>query len=104
MANREPLTREDVTEVAELALLNVSEEDLDRYTEQLDAVLDLAGQLDQFDVDGVPPTAHPFGLVNVFRGDSIDTEMAEVRQEALAAGPEVEDHQFKVPPALGESP
>lgn len=110
MANREPLTRQDVTDVAELALLNLSDDDLDRYTGQLDAVFDLASKLDEFDVSEVPPTSHPFGLVNVFRADSLasptsaaDTD-ENVRQEALAGGPDVEDNQFKVPPALGESP
>ncbi len=110
MASREPLTRQDVTDVAELALLNLSDDDLDRYTGQLDAVFDLASKLDQFDVSEVPPTSHPFGLVNVFRADSppssvgIDGTDDNVRQEALASGPDVEDNQFKVPPALGESP
>jgi len=122
MADREPLTRQDVAEVAELALLNVTDEDLDRYTGQLDAVFDLAGKLNQFDVSDVPPTSHPFGLVNVFRPDSADSNSGlahndaasnravnknavdDVRSEALAGGPDVEDSQFKVPPALGESP
>ncbi len=103
---REPLTTEDVSKVARLALLELTDDELTVFTGQLDAVLDLAEQLNQFDVDDVPPTAHPFGLVNVFRDDvPVTGEVAEsVREEALACGPEVEDHQFKVPPALGEAP
>jgi len=103
---REPLTRDDVAKVAELAMLEVSDADLDTFTGQLDAVLDLAGKLKEFDVDDVPPTAHPFGLTNVFRPDVVEqAEDAEaVREEALAGGPEIEDGRFKVPPALGEAP
>lgn len=103
---REPLTTDDVAKVAQLALLELTDEELTVFTGQLDAVLDLAEQLNQFDVDDVPPTAHPFGLVNVFRDDVAVTGDAadSIREEALAAGPEIEAHQFKVPPALGEAP
>lgn len=96
------LTRQDVAKVAKLALLDLSDEELDRFTPQLAAVLEHARDLQSFDLTGVPPTHHPFPLVNVFRPD--EPELADdVREEALAAAPAVEDHQFRVPPALGES-
>lgn len=103
---REHLTVEDVAKVAQLALLDLTDDELDRFTSQLDAVLDLADQLDRFDLDDVPPTSHPFGLVNVFREDVIDadTQVTDFRRRALEGGPEVEDGRFKVPPALGEAP
>ena len=89
--------------MANLALLDLSDDELETFTGQLDAVLDLAGRLNEFDVDDVPPTSHPFGLVNVFRPDVVEAS-ADVRAEALAAGPEIEDGRFRVPPALGEAP
>lgn len=103
---REHLTPEDVAKVAQLALLDLSDEELSRFTTQLDAVLDLADQLDSFDLDDVPPTSHPFGLVNVFRDDvpEAPAEAEEFRRLALDGGPDVEDGRFKVPPALGEAP
>lgn len=103
---RDHLTPEDVAKVAQLALLDLSDDERSRFASQLDAVLDLADQLDSFDLDDVPPTAHPFGLVNVFRDDvpPPDNDSAEFRELALKGGPEVEDGRFKVPPALGEAP
>ncbi|MDH4279309.1 MAG: Asp-tRNA(Asn)/Glu-tRNA(Gln) amidotransferase subunit GatC [Acidimicrobiia bacterium] len=103
---RAHLTTDDVAKVAKLALLELSDAELATFTGQLDAVLDLAEQLNEFDIGDVPPTAHPFGLVNVFRDDvaAIGHDAEVMREEALAAGPEVEAHQFKVPPALGEAP
>lgn len=104
--DREHLTTEDVAKVAQLAMLDLSDEDLERFTGQLDAVLDLAGQLEAFDMADVPPTSHPFGLTNVFRPDVPDetADPEAIRAEALAGGPDVEDGRFKVPPALGEAP
>ena len=97
------LDRDEVARVAQLAMLELSEADLDLFTGQLEAVLEHAQDLQAFDVTGVPPTAQPYPLVNVFRPDEI-TQSADVRDEALAAAPETEDGQFKVPPALGEAP
>jgi aspartyl-tRNA(Asn)/glutamyl-tRNA(Gln) amidotransferase subunit C len=97
------LSRQDVAKVARLALLDLSDDELDLFTGQLGAVLDRARELQAFDVEGVAPTAHPYPLANVFRPDEPDLQTA-VRDEALAAAPEIEDGCFKVPPALGEEP
>lgn len=96
-----------MAKVAKLAMLELTEDELDMFTGQLDAVLDLAGQLEAFDMADVPPTAHPFGLTNVFRDDVVeqyDTDESTARDEALAAAPEIEQGRFKVPPVLGEAP
>ena len=89
-----------------MALLELSDEDLATFPGQLEAVLDLAGQLEAFDVSDVPPTSHPFGLTNVFRADVAEpaSDAEAMRQEALAGGPEIEQDRFRVPPALGEAP
>ena len=87
-------------------MLELTDAELQMFTGQLDAVLELAGQLDRFDVDDVPPTSHPFGLTNILRPDIADPGLVDgaVRAEALAGGPEIEGDRFKVPPALGEAP
>ena len=95
------LTRDDVAKVAQLALLNLSDDEIDRFTGQLGAVLARARELQAFDIDDVPPTAHPYPLVNVFRPDDVEV-VDDIRAEALAAAPVEEDGQFRVPPALGD--
>jgi aspartyl-tRNA(Asn)/glutamyl-tRNA(Gln) amidotransferase subunit C len=98
----ERISRDDVAHVARLARLELTEEELGRFTEQLGAVLDHAADVEALDVAGVPPTAHPLPLVNVFRDDvprpSLD------REEVLAQAPAAEDGRFRVPPVLGEAP
>lgn len=97
------LTRDDAAKAAKLALLDLDDEALDRFAGQLSAVLDRARELEAFDVDDVPPTAHPYPLVNVYRPDVVE-QLDSVRDEALAAAPAVEENLFRVPPALGEEP
>ena len=100
MADR--ITRDDVKHVATLARLEVSEEELDVFTEQLAAVLAHADDVASLDTAGVPPTAHPLPLENVLRPDEVRPSLD--RAEVLAQAPAVEDDRFKVPPVLGEAP
>ena len=100
MADR--ITRDDVAHVARLARLTLTDDELDMFTDQLAAVLDHAADVEALDVEGVPPTAHPYPLVNVLRADEI--EVGVDRDEVLRAAPAVEDNQFRVPPILGEEP
>lgn len=96
------LTRDNVAKVADLARLELNEADLDRYTEQLSAVLDHAEDVASLDLDGVPPTSHPLPLVNVLRADVV-VEGVD-REEVLSQAPSVEDRRFRVPAILGEEP
>ncbi|MEY4131174.1 MAG: Asp-tRNA(Asn)/Glu-tRNA(Gln) amidotransferase subunit GatC [Actinomycetota bacterium] len=97
------LTRQDVAKVADLARLVLSDEEIDRYTEQLGAVLEHAEDVASLQIDDVPPTAHPLELVNVLRDDVIAADRID-RADVLSQAPSVEDGRFKVPAILGEEP
>jgi aspartyl-tRNA(Asn)/glutamyl-tRNA(Gln) amidotransferase subunit C len=96
------ITRDDVAHVAKLARLVLSDDELDRFTGQLAAVLDHARDVEALDVAGVPPTAHPYPLRNVMRPDEVRPSID--RDEVLASAPAAEDGRFRVPPVLGEPP
>ena len=96
------LSRDEVAHVAELARLRLTEEQLDTFTPQLAAVLDHAADVEALDLDDVPPTAHPFPLVNVWRADV--ARDAGIRDAVLEQAPAAEDGMFRVPPVLGEAP
>lgn len=99
----EHLTRTTVAHVARLAMLELSEDELETFTGQLGAVLDHAQDVESLDIGpDVPPTAHPYPLVNVVRADEVVAGVD--RDEILASAPSVEDGRFRVPPALGEEP
>jgi aspartyl-tRNA(Asn)/glutamyl-tRNA(Gln) amidotransferase subunit C len=99
----EPLTRDTVAHVARLAMLELSEQELETFTGQLGAVLDHARDVESLDIGAdVTPTAHPYPLLNVLRADEVSASVD--RDEVLAAAPAAEDGRFRVPPALGEEP
>lgn len=96
------ITPDDVAHVARLARLHLTDDELVTFTGQLDAVLGHAADVEALDLDDVPPTSHPYPLTNVLRDDVVTPSLD--REEVLAQAPAVEDHQFRVPPVLGEAP
>jgi aspartyl-tRNA(Asn)/glutamyl-tRNA(Gln) amidotransferase subunit C len=102
LAMSQRLSRDDVAHVAALARLAVTDDELDRFTEQLAAVLDHAADVAALDIADVPPTAHPLPLVNVLRDDVVAPCLD--RDEVLAQAPATETGMFRVPRILGEEP
>jgi aspartyl-tRNA(Asn)/glutamyl-tRNA(Gln) amidotransferase subunit C len=94
------LTRDDAAYVARLARIALSEEELDRYAEQLAVVLEHAAAVAALDTEGVRPTSHPLPLCNVLRSDEVRPCLE--RDTVLAEAPAAQDGRFRVPRILGE--
>jgi aspartyl-tRNA(Asn)/glutamyl-tRNA(Gln) amidotransferase subunit C len=94
--------RADVEHIAHLSRLALTDEELDRFTVQLGAVLEHAADVAALDTAGVEPTAHPLDLHNVLRDDTPIPCLD--RDEVLAMAPAAEDGRFRVPRILGEEP
>ena len=94
------LERADVARLAVLARIDMTDDDLDRLSGQLDAIIDAVATLENLDTSDVPATSHPIPMANVEREDVIEPSLTP--DEALAAAPQAEDHRFRVPQILGE--
>jgi aspartyl-tRNA(Asn)/glutamyl-tRNA(Gln) amidotransferase subunit C len=92
----------DVAHVARLARLDLTDAELERFAEQLGAVLEHARDVEALDTAGVAPTAHPLPLRNVLREDMVVPGLD--RDEVLAQAPEAESGRFRVPRILGDEP
>jgi len=92
------LTREEVIHIARLARLDLSPEEIERYREQLSAVLEYFARLAEVDTTGIPPTASVLPPRSALRRDEPRPGLS--RDELLANAPDAEDGQFKVPPVL----
>jgi aspartyl-tRNA(Asn)/glutamyl-tRNA(Gln) amidotransferase subunit C len=102
MSDERLISAEEVRHVARLARLALDEGEVDRYAAQLSAILEHVDAVRRLDTAGVPPTAHPLPVDNVLRPD---TEVPCLdRETVLAQAPLVEDHRFRVPRIMGESP
>ncbi|WP_055105209.1 Asp-tRNA(Asn)/Glu-tRNA(Gln) amidotransferase subunit GatC [Paenibacillus ihumii] len=88
----------DVEHVAKLARLNLTDEERDMFTEQLNAILQYAEKLNELDTEDVEPTTHVLRLSNVMREDIVQESLAQ--EKVFRNAPEEEDGQFKVPAVL----
>ena len=89
------LSREEVLHVARLARLHLSDDELERMREQLDAVLAYIDKLKELDVEGVEPTSHAVPLVDVMRDD--ENTPCLPQETALANAPDRAGAFFRVP-------
>jgi aspartyl-tRNA(Asn)/glutamyl-tRNA(Gln) amidotransferase subunit C len=90
------LKKEEIQKIADLARLELSEKEKEKYGNQLSDILSYIDQLSEVDTEGVEPTAQVTGLENIYREDEIKVWDKNERQAALEQSPELEDGQVKV--------
>lgn len=88
----------DVEHVAKLARLNLTEEERETFTGQLNAILQYAEKLNELDTEQVEPTTHVLHLSNVMREDEVKESLSQ--EKVFRNAPDEEDGQFKVPAVL----
>jgi aspartyl-tRNA(Asn)/glutamyl-tRNA(Gln) amidotransferase subunit C len=91
------ISTDEVLHVARLARLELSEAEVERFGEQLSAILDAVSKVQELDLADVPPTSHPLEVVNVWRDDEPRPSLPV--EEALANAPDRAGDLFRVPPA-----
>lgn len=85
----------EVEHVAMLARLELTAQETEEYTGQLNSILEYAAILDKLDTSEVSPTAHAVPLNNVMRDDVVKPSMAVTK--VLANAPDAENNFFSVP-------
>jgi aspartyl-tRNA(Asn)/glutamyl-tRNA(Gln) amidotransferase subunit C len=88
------LSREEVLRIARLARLGVTEEDVDKFQEQLSNILQNFEILRQVDTEGAPPTAQSIVLQNIMRDDEVAPSLPP--EDILANAPRREGECFRV--------
>ncbi|MDQ3240632.1 MAG: Asp-tRNA(Asn)/Glu-tRNA(Gln) amidotransferase subunit GatC [Actinomycetota bacterium] len=89
------IDREQVLQVARLARLELSDDEVERMAGELSGVLDHIERIGELDLDGVEPTSHVVALENVLRADEPAPSLT--RERALAGAPDATDAGFRVP-------
>jgi aspartyl-tRNA(Asn)/glutamyl-tRNA(Gln) amidotransferase subunit C len=94
------ITKEQVEYVANLAKLDLTEEEKEIFTKQLDSILSYMDKLNQLDTTKIEPTSHVLPIKNVFREDKVKPSLPV--EEALANAPDRKDGFFRVPRVIEE--
>jgi aspartyl-tRNA(Asn)/glutamyl-tRNA(Gln) amidotransferase subunit C len=91
------ISRDEVLHVAQLARLDLTEDEVVRFQEQLSAILGAVSKVSELDLQDVPPTAHPLELSNAW-ADDLPRPCLPL-DEVFANAPDREGDLFRVPPA-----
>lgn len=94
------ITRETVAHLAQLAHIEMSDDELSALASELDVIVDSVKSVSDAVSDDIPATSHPIPLKNVFREDVVGETLTA--EEALSGAPDAEDGKFKVPAILDE--
>ena len=82
------LTRAQVSHIAELAKLELTETEIERMIQQLSAILEYAERLNELDTDSIAPTAGVLPNQNVMRADVVTPSLT--REQVLQNAPDTD--------------
>jgi aspartyl-tRNA(Asn)/glutamyl-tRNA(Gln) amidotransferase subunit C len=99
-SGRVEISRDEVAHLADLARIDLSDEELDHLAPQLTVILESVASISGVAGDDVPPTSHALPLTNVFREDVLEPCLTP--EQALSGAPAVDEQRFSVPRILGE--
>ncbi len=90
-----------VRHIAKLARLNLSDDEVRLFAVQLGSILDYVRQLEEVNVEGVEPLAHPLPITDIFREDEPHEPFTP--EQALANAPDRQGQFFRVPAVLDQT-
>ena len=92
------ITPQEISHVAKLARLHMSQEEVEAMSLQLDDILTYVAKLNELDTGSVTPTTHAISIVNAFREDKVQPSLP--RDKALANGPRQNGEAFVAPKVI----
>ena len=95
------LSAKDVRHIATLARLNLSDEEVEKFSKELSSILEYIDRLQEVDTENVEPLVNVTGQHDTFRADKINEDTPN-REAMLGCSPlPITDNQIQVPSAHG---
>jgi aspartyl-tRNA(Asn)/glutamyl-tRNA(Gln) amidotransferase subunit C len=91
------ITRDEVLHVARLARLELTEDEVAKFQEQLSDIIEAVSKVSELDLSDVPPTAHPLEIQNAWDED-VPHDCLPL-EDVFANAPDRDEDYFRVPPA-----
>src|SRR4030042_4774470 len=94
------INSEQVEHIAQLARIELTEKEKEKFTEELSSILDYFEKLNQVDTSAIEPISQITGLKNETREDEVKKGRTEISDKLVEAAPAKKDNYFKVPKIL----
>ena len=95
------IDQQQVRKVARLSRLELTDNEVQEFTGQLEAILEYVEKMNELQTGDVEPLAHCLPITNVFRDDQVRDSLGA--DKALANAPDRDESFFKVPKILDDS-
>lgn len=92
------VTRQDVQKIANLARLEIHENELEKFTGQMNNILDFIAKLNELDTKNIEPTSHAVSIETPFREDKVVEN--KIREKVFEVAPDHEGNLFRVPKVI----
>ncbi|MBS7654075.1 MAG: Asp-tRNA(Asn)/Glu-tRNA(Gln) amidotransferase subunit GatC [Candidatus Bathyarchaeia archaeon] len=89
------ITKEEIEHIAQLAHIELTDEEKEVFTEQFNRILDFFRKIDEVDTRSIPPMYHVLDIVNVYREDEVGGTLP--KESVLENAPKKEEQFFKSP-------
>ena len=89
------ISREEIIHIAKLASLNLTDKEIDRYTKDMQEILNFAETVNKVDTNSITETVGINGSFNVFRKDEVKQEYS--KEELLKNAPSQDEGMFRLP-------
>jgi aspartyl-tRNA(Asn)/glutamyl-tRNA(Gln) amidotransferase subunit C len=94
------LTKDEVRDIAKLARIGVTDEEIDSYQKDMSSILKYFDKLQEVNTDGVEEIGHITGVTNIYRKDRVDEMSEEGKKKIMENVPESQDDYIKVKSVL----
>jgi aspartyl-tRNA(Asn)/glutamyl-tRNA(Gln) amidotransferase subunit C len=88
----------DVEKIAELARLNLTPEEKNKFTKQFNIILEYFNKLNELDTSRIEPLSHTLDISNIFREDQVQPSLPV--EKVLENAPDKTGNYFKVPKVI----
>jgi aspartyl-tRNA(Asn)/glutamyl-tRNA(Gln) amidotransferase subunit C len=98
MLGKMAISKEEIIHIAKLASLNLSDEEIDRYTNDMQEILEFANTVNEVSTENISETIGINGIYNVFRKDEIKQSIS--KEELLKNAPSQDEGMFRIPKVI----
>ena len=98
-ATKSIITKEEIQKLAMLSSLELSEDEVSRYQQEVSTILEMIDKLKEIDTDGIEPTYQVSGNKNIMREDEIQNDTV-LPEKLLNLSPDSNKNQIKVKKVL----
>ena len=89
------IKKEDIVHIAKLSMLNLSDEEIEKYAENMKDIVSFANTINELDTEGISESAFASNATNVFRKDEVKESFD--REELLRNAPSSNGEAYSLP-------